>query len=723
MTRLSTFVLRHKRLVVLVWLALTIAGMAASPRVSSRLSQQFDLPGQPSYEANQAILRAYGNGGNTLPLVAVVTAPQGTIPDTPAARQTLARAFGQVARQPGLRVVSFADTGDRRLLAADGRVSYGLVYPPTHAQEMSVPDLGPSVAGKLGQALPAGWTVQVTGLEELQSGGDPGGPGVLAETLLGGLGGLGALAVLAFVFGSLLALVPLLVAAVSILTTFLIILGLTQLTDISVIVQFLVALIGLGVAIDYCLLLVTRWREELAAGRQGGEAVGRAMATAGRAVAFSGATVAIGLVSMAFLPLPFLRSIAYAGILIPLVSVLVTLTLLPVLLATIGRRADWPRRRKHAHAGRGWSAWARGVVRVRWLAALAGLAIVVPLGLSAFGLKLGTPRADALATSGPAYQGLVALERAGLPTGILTPIEVLVPAGTDPSRVATRLAAVPGVHTAIAPSDAAWRRGGTAMISVQPVAEASTPEGKQTVARVRQAAEAIPGAQVGGSGPLNVDFGDAVYGRFPLMLGVIAAVTFVLLARAFRSLLLPAKAVLLNLLSVGAIYGVLKLVWQDGHGSGLWGIPATGSVDTFIPLMVFAFLYGLSMDYEVFILARMREAYDRTGQTSTAITEGIGRTGRLVTSAALILFAAFASLASGPETTIKVFATGLGVGILLDATVVRALLVPALASLLGRWNWWLPPWAARLLRVEPSPARREDQDLPALEGQKVAAMR
>ncbi len=216
--------------------------------------------------------------------------------------------------------------------------------------------------------------------------------------------------------------------------------------------------------------------------------------------------------------------------------------------------------------------------------------------------------------------------------------------------------------------------------------------------------------QVGGSGPLDVDFGHAVYSRVPLMLAVIAVVTFLLLARAFRSLLLPLKAVLLNLLSVGAIYGALKLVWQDGHGSGLWGIPATGSVDTFIPLMVFAFLYGLSMDYEVFILARMREEHDRSGSTTTAIVEGIGRTGRLVTSAALILFLAFASLASGPETTLKVFASGLGAGILLDATVVRALLVPALVSLFGRWNWWLPAWAARLLRVAPSPAVPEGED-------------
>jgi putative drug exporter of the RND superfamily len=706
MTRLSTLILRHKRLVALFWLAVAVAGMAASPQVSGRLSEQFTLPGQKSYETNQAILGVYGNGGNTLPVVGVVTTPPGTTIDTPAGRQVLSRAFAQVARQPGLRVVSYASSGDRRLVAADGHTTYGLVFPPTRATEMSAPDLGPPVASALRQGLPAGWTVQVTGLDALQSGGDTNGPGVLAEALLGALG---ALVVLAFVFGSLLALVPLLIAAVSIVTTFLIILGLTELTDVSIIVQFLVALIGLGVAIDYSLLLVTRWREELAHGHQGEEAVRRAMVSAGRAVLFSGGTVAIGLVSMVFLPVPFLRSVGFAGMLIPLVSVLVTLTLLPVLLATAGRRLDWPRRRKEAHASRGWSAWARGVVRVRWLAALAALVILVPLAVAAFGLELGTPRADALAKSGPAYQGLVAMERAGLPTGILTPMEVLVPTGTNPAEVATRLGGLPGVHTAVAPADPAWRRGGTALVSVQPVAETSTPAGKQTVSRVRQAAAAMPGVRVGGSGPLDVDFAHAIYGRFPLMLAVIAVVTFALLARAFRSLLLPAKAVLLNLLSVGAIYGALKLVWQDGHGSGLWGIPASGSVETFIPLMVFAFLYGLSMDYEVFILARMREEHDRSGSTTTAIVEGIGRTGRLVTSAALILFLAFASLASGPETTLKVFATGLGAGILLDATVVRALLVPALVSLLGRWNWWLPAWAARPLGVPPSPARPEPE--------------
>jgi RND superfamily putative drug exporter len=209
---------------------------------------------------------------------------------------------------------------------------------------------------------------------------------------------------------------------------------------------------------------------------------------------------------------------------------------------------------------------------------------------------------------------------------------------------------------------------------------------------------------VGGSGPLNADFIDAVYGSFPLMIAMISILTFLLLARAFRSILLPLKAVILNVLSVGAAWGVMTLVWQNGHGSDeIWGIAATGSINSWIPLIVFAFLYGLSMDYEVFILARMREEFDRTGDTDQAVIFGLARTGRLVTSAALILFLAFAALASGPETDVKVLATGLAAGILLDATVIRALLVPAVVSMFGRYNWWLPSGFARVLRVPPSP--------------------
>jgi RND superfamily putative drug exporter len=211
---------------------------------------------------------------------------------------------------------------------------------------------------------------------------------------------------------------------------------------------------------------------------------------------------------------------------------------------------------------------------------------------------------------------------------------------------------------------------------------------------------------VGGRPAADSDFVDAVYGSFPLMIALIAITSFILLARAFRSLLLPAKAILLNVLSIAAAWGVLVLVWQHGYGSeAIWDIQATGSIPSWMPLMVFAFLFGLSMDYEVFILARMREEYDRTGSTETAVIRGIGRTGRLVTSAALILFLAFVSMASGPETDVKMMATGLAAGILVDATVIRALIVPAVIALMGRWNWWLPKWSARLLRVEPSLVR------------------
>jgi RND superfamily putative drug exporter len=545
--------------------------------------------------------------------------------------------------------------------------------------------------------------VGVTGVIPLQKGASnssSSGPGVLTETLIGGVG---ALAVLAFVFASFLALVPLMVASVSILTSFLVIYGLTEFMKVSDLVQFLVALIGLGVAIDYSLLLVTRWREELAHGHDNETAVHNTMATAGRAVAFSGLTVGLGLVALVLLPVPFLRSMGVGGMVIPLVSVVVTLTLVPVLLTGAGRRMDWPRLRKEGDAARGWTGWARFVVRRRWIAAVAALAVLGFLGVNALNMQVGDTKATALSKSGPAREALDTLTAAGIPVGVLTPIEVVVPHGQDPAALARQLSGIAGVRAAVAP--AAWTSAEGSVIEVVPERETITSAGRDVVHHVRDLADrAAPGSLTGGSGADQADMMSAVYGNFPLMLAAIAVITFLLLVRAFRSILLPLKAVLLNLLSVGAVYGVVTLVWQDGHGSqAIGGIPATGAVTDWIPLMVFAFLYGLSMDYEVFILARMREEYDRSGQTDTAVIEGIGRTGRLVTSAALILFLAFASLASGPEVELKVFSTALGAGILLDATLVRALLVPALVSLFGRWNWWLPGWAANALRIKAAP--------------------
>jgi RND superfamily putative drug exporter len=330
-------------------------------------------------------------------------------------------------------------------------------------------------------------------------------------------------------------------------------------------------------------------------------------------------------------------------------------------------------------------------------------AILVALLVSASNLQLGLANADTVAKSGTAKQGLTELERSGIGPGVLLPHEVLV-RGANPQAVADQLAKVPDVHGAVAPASSSWRQGGTAIVEVFQSPDGGSTHGKDVTNAVRDTAHAAgPDVRMGGIPAQNADFIDAVYGNFPLMLALIGLITFVLLARAFRSILLPLKAVVLNVVSVLAAWGVLVIVWQHGHGSDLiWGIPATGSTNSWLPLIVFAFLFGLSMDYEVFILSRMREEYDATGDTNVAVIRGIGRTGRLVTSAALILFLAFLSLAASPGTDVKVLATGLAAGILLDATVIRALLVPAVVSFLGKWNWWMPKWPARLLRVAPS---------------------
>ena len=700
MLGVSRFVLRHKLAVLLFWLVMLVAGAIASTKLGDRLSGEFSFPGAASYQANQEIQAKYGNGGTGYPEVVMVRLPADITADSPAGRAALAKAFGAVAGRPGLRVADYAGTGDRAFLGSDGHTTYGLVFVP-YAGQLTTPSFAPQITSAMRPALPSGSRLSVTGMNELITGTQAkSGVGVLAETLIAGVI---ALAILLFVFGSALAFVPLLMATIALPSCFLVVLGLTEITSVSVIVEYLAALIGLGVAIDYSLLLVTRWREELHNGHSSPDAVTIAMTTAGRSVLFSGGTVAIGLLSLFVLPVPALRSIGVGGMVVPVISVLVTLTLLPVVLATVGERFDWPRRPRRTAASPAWAAWARLVVRHRWLATIAALAVLAALGAAALGMNIGEPAARSLGGNTPYGQTLSALERAGVPSGVLAPIEVIVPAGTDSASVARQLSALPGVRTAVAPTGAAWQRGGTALISVQPDDEPATAAGAATIKRVRDFTGHVPGARTGGPGPALLDENHAFYGRFPLLLAVLALVTIVLLARGFRSLLLPIKAVLLNLVSVGATFGVIVLVWQKGYGSGIWGLPATGAITSWVPLIAFAFLYGLSMDYEVFVLTRIREERDRTGSTTEGIVEGLSRTGKLVTCAALILFFAIGALTTAPQTDTKVMATALGAGILLDATVVRALLVPALVALLGRWNWWLPRWAARVLFVSDSP--------------------
>ncbi len=688
--RLARSLLRHRKMVGLFWLVVAAFGVALLGPIAGRLSSSQALPGLPSYQAGLSIIHTYGTGGNNTPIVAVITLPGTERVDSPAGRAALSATFTGLSTERSLRVVSYPAVNDPRLISPNGHAALALVFggnsPPTSAE----------VAARLRANAPPGVTVAATSLNDLENAPSSGGLGVLAEVAIGAIG---ALLVLVLVFGSFLAVVPLIVAAVSILGTFLLIGAITTLTEVSQLVEYLVALIGLGVAIDYSLLVVTRWREERDRGRLNDEAVVIAMTTAGRSIVFSGLTVAVGLFTLIALPFAFLRSLGYGGLLIPAVTVIAAITLLPALLSAWGprldrrgRKAKRNRRSPALGPSRAWTAWARAVVRHRILAIAAALTVLGILLGAASGLLVGEVQPTSLARTGSAEQGLVSLQHAGFSVGVLSPIEVLVPNRTDPVYLADRLSAVPGVDTAVAPSGTSWRRSGTALVDVLPNAPTSSASDNATVSTVRaMATNLAPGAQVAGDGPEEADLVHGYYSRFPLVVLIVILLSLLALARAFRSVVLPIKAVVLNVLSIGAAYGALVLIWQHGYGSrAIWGIPATGVVVDFVPLMVFAFLFGLSTDYEVFILSRMKEAHDAGKSTDEAVVDGLGHTGRLVTSAAIILFLAFVALAAGPVVQMKVFATGMAVGILLDATVVRALLVPAMVSLLGDWSWWLP---------------------------------
>jgi RND superfamily putative drug exporter len=704
MTTITRFALRHRRLVALAWLALTVVGALTVSSATSRLTHGFNTPGTPGYDANARILQRFGIDGNEQPTIAVLTLAAGESMRTAPGQVAAARTFAAANRAGHVAVADYANTHDPKLISKDGRTTWALI-------DMPNPDiaLGSGVLDGIGPALraaaPAGASVSVTGVEQLQTiaGAGGGGPSVLVETLIGGVG---ALAVLLFVYGSAIAIVPLLMAIPSILTTFLLVLGLTQAISVNFLVEYLVAVMGLGIAIDYSLLLVTRWREEREAGRSNEDAILAAGPTAGRAVVLSGATVAIGLFSLVLVPVPFLRSIGLGAMLIPLVAILASVTLLPVMLASWGPTLDKRRVRSGSTTfSRGWESWGKIVVRRRWVAGILGLAIVLGLAVPALSMNTGQPRANSLGGTGLAARTLHELERQGVPSAVVFPIQALTHGGPAAAQRASAVAAgTPGVYTVLAPATSSFRQGQDSLLSVVPTAEGNTSAGTATVGRLRTALSGVPGGvEVGGNTAQNIDFNSAVYGNFPLMLVAIAIVTFLLLARTFRSVVLAAKAVIVNLVSLGASFGFLVLFWQDGHGSSVvYGVSATGSIRNWIPMLSFAFLFGISMDYEVFVLARMREEYDRTRSTEEAVVRALARTGRLVTCAALILAISFASLSTSPDVVVEMIATGLAFGVLVDAVIVRTLLVPALVAIMGRWNWWMPSGLARLLRLSPT---------------------
>jgi RND superfamily putative drug exporter len=428
-------------------------------------------------------------------------------------------------------------------------------------------------------------------------------------------------------------------------------------------------------------------------------------------VIVSGSTVAIGLLSMAALPLPLIRSMGIGGMLIPAVSVLASLTLLPALLAVLGERINrvrvMPRRlldRGHAEDG-AWGRWARVVLRRPVAVAAIGLITVGTLGIIGTQLNARETELENYPGTGTAIAGRQMLTDAGISPGVMKPLDVLVEHGGDPHAIAAKLRDLPGIVGATTPTD--WHRGDTSLVEAFPTIDGAAPGIHTIVDRVNAALDGTPGTLTGVAA-VDQDFLHALFGSFPYVLAIILLLTFVLLTRAFRSVVLAIKAVLLNLMSLAAAFGIVVLVFQQGHGSQLWDVGATGAITAYVPLMIFAFLYGLSMDYEVFMLSRMREAYDETGSTDRAIELGLARTGKLVTSGALILMFAFLTLSTTPGFEIKSLAVGVAAGIIFDATVIRAFLVPALMRLMGAANWWMPNWTRAALRIPapPAPATR-----------------
>jgi RND superfamily putative drug exporter len=702
LARLAHFTARRRWYVIALWFALTVFGAYAAGQVSKRWYQSFSIPGKSAYETSQRTLQTFGVG--VRPPNVVVFHSGGDATASAAIRAAMTRA---AAATPGALTSSYFSTSNAMYASKDRHTTFMMIYPPGPAQFSTTS--GAAAERKAAAAgLPARITVHVTGhdpLEEASSNGQTGGPSVLVEAVIGALG---ALVILLFVFGTLPAvLMPIVVAIASILNTFTLVWALTYITNVSIIVQFLIALVGLGVAIDYALLMIFRFRDELREGNDVESALVETMTHAGRSVIVSGTTVAVGLLSLIVLPLPFIRSMGIGGMLIPAVSVTAAITLLPALLSVLGERINsvrvMPKRLVNPDRPEdgGWGRWARFVLRRPLPVAIVGLVIVGVL--VTFGLRLNPNEAQLVhfPGTGDAIQGRDALLAAGISPGVMKPFNILVENGGSPQAIAAKVGSVDGVVGAEAPST--WRRGPDSLVEAFPAIDGAAPGIQRIINRVNDSLDGTNGT-LGGVAATDRDFVHAIYGNFPYVLAFVMILTLILLARAFRSIVLPIKAVILNLLSLAAAYGIIVIIFQEGHGSSLWNIPATGAITAWIPLMVFAFLFGLSMDYEVFMLTRMREAYDETGSTPRAIELGLARTGKLVTSAALILMFAFLVLSSSPGFEVKEFAVGLAAGIIFDATVIRALLVPSLMALLGRANWWMPSWTRSALFIrEPDP--------------------
>jgi RND superfamily putative drug exporter len=699
--RLARAVYHRRRRVLVGWVLLLAGLVGLNATAGGEFLDNFTLPGSESQQAAD-LLRASGFGDRAGANGQVVfRADQGV--DDPAVRQAMTALFAELeAGIPDSQVVSPYDPqGGGQRSRRDPRIAYA---------QLNLGDRdsnGYRQAARTARDLVA--QVRVPGLR-VELGGDT----FAEQSSEGGegTGFLAAMVILLLAFGSVLAMgLPLLTALFGIGSGVSLVGLAANLVDMPSFSGQAVLMIGIGVGIDYALFIVTRYREGLQAGLPPEAATVRAVDTAGRAVLFAGTTVIIAVLGLFTLGLDMIRGLAAGITLGVLMTMLAALTLLPAVLGFVGANIDrlgLPHRRRHDRAGRGSLGyrWSRLVQRRPWPALLAGVLVLAVLTVPVTGLRLGFGDAGNRPTTDTTRRAYDLLAD-GFGPGFNGPLLLVAqtPGGQADQAALARLAGTlrrtPGV--AFASDPIPNRARDTAVLQVVPTTAPQDQATADLVGRLRH--QVLPAATAGGDLAVKVggvtagglDFADYSASRLPWFVGTVLALSFLLLLAVFRSLLVPLKAVAMNLLSIGAAYGVVVAVFQWGWGAGLIGVGRPGPVEAWAPMMLFAILFGLSMDYEVFLLSRIREHYDRGRDNTAAVAGGLAATARVITAAAAIMVVVFAGFVLGVDRSIKLFGLGLAAAVLLDATIVRLVLVPAAMQLLGDRNWWLPGWLDRRL--------------------------
>ena len=678
LARVARFCVRHRRAVLAGWLVLFLAGVLIGGQVFSRLKDG-DAGGSESARGTSLMQQADTMGMSAAILV------QGVPVDAPTTRSAVQGLTDRLERLPNVGMATNAYTSSNPALRSrDGRASLIVVSLRKGLDMMAQTMAVDAMRATARDAVPGA---------RIQVGGDLGvmRDGMTAsqhDLMRGEIIALPILLIaLVFIFGGLRAAVlPIVGALVTSAGALALLLGMTHLTDVASYAVDVILLFGLGLAVDYSLLIVNRFREERARGVDIATAVEHTMVTAGRTVVFSALTVGASLAGLFAFGNPTFTSVALGGIATVLVALVAALTVIPALLATLGGKIR-PERRRNAEDG-SFGRLARRVQRRPWLAAvgIAGVLAAAALPFLHANFGLGDPRTLPADSQGRQVAAALADEFPGLRAN---PVQVVAALPTSDPRIgdyAARLARAPGVAS-VAVQDGL--RGDVSVINVVPTGSAQGATAQQLVRDLRTERPAFR-TWVTGSAAALIDFKHQIAHRMIWAIALIALATFVLLFLMTGSVLIPIKAVLMNTLSLGAVFGSLVWIFQDGHLAGLLGFQAFGAIELWVPVVVFVFAFGLSMDYEVFLLSRIKEAYDESGDTDHAVATGLQRSGRIITSAALAVVIVFLGFAAGHSLGIKEFGLALAIAVTVDATLVRCVLVPATMTLLGRANWWAP---------------------------------